>query len=94
VTTVLALRDIFEQLIKVYAEGKPGSAAGISLIASVALFALIFLMVPFIPMAASIRRAKREGRHWLVFIICYIFFVYCMGLAYQVLYTLLDQLAG
>ncbi len=89
VATILGFRHFFEFLV-----GLPDSSADNWFLVLILAIGFTFIVIPSIPIIASIIRGFRERNYWLACFLIFIMCIYLFAVTYQFIYTLVDLMAN
>lgn len=87
VATILAFRSFVDYMIEA-----PSASAENWFFAMIIITGVIFLLIPSIPIVASIFRSFKSRNYWLASFLVFITLVYLFAITYQFTYTLIDKL--
>jgi hypothetical protein len=94
IATILAIRSIFDELIRLYVTGTPFDVLEVVIIVTALVFGAAFLLIPAIPISITTRRAFAEKNRALGWTLIFISAVYVVSIAYQLVYSVIDKVAN
>ncbi|MBU1670026.1 MAG: hypothetical protein KKF41_09880 [Actinobacteria bacterium] len=91
IATLLAYRHIFDYGLELLRKGESGAGVAVAVYLLLAVFDLLFIVVPAIPIASSTRRAFQRRRRPLGLVLIFISTVYVFALSSQFIYMALEK---
>lgn len=86
VATILAFRSFVEYMLEA-----PASSVEEWFLVLIIVIAVVFVVIPSIPIIASIVRGFKKRNYWLSFFLIFIICTYFFAIVFQFGYTLIDQ---
>ena len=92
IATILAYRHILDNVFDLVQKGLPGSLVYPVFTLLMVVFALIFMVIPSVPIVREIAVHAKEKNRGMAWTLIFLVFVYDLALIFQVIYTYLDKL--
>ena len=94
IATVLVYREIFCSVFDLVQKGLPGELVNHAFIGMMAVFALLFMVIPSVPIVKEITVTLKSKNLRVAWMLIFLIFVYGLALLFQLTYVYLDRFSS
>lgn len=94
IATVLVYREIFYNVFDLVQKGLPSELVNLTFIATIVIFAVVFVAIPFVPTIKEIAAAFKDGNRRMAWMLVFIICIYGFALLFQLVYAYLERFSS